>query len=227
MLPDRASGPSFTALVGVLRLYAIDFAAMTVLAILAMLAVAAGFEIPANQFDGLELDAYWIAAIVIGSPLTEELIFRGWLSGRPGHVLATAILLGGAFVATQTDLASSAAAINYRAIGLGLATLVAAVAAIVLLRRRPPLRWFARGFPVIFWLVALAFAAIHLTNYTEGALWVLAPLVIPQFVVGTLLGYARVQFGLWAAILLHALHNGTAVAVVLLFGEMMPGAAGS
>ena len=98
------------------------------------------------------------------------------------------------------------------------------VAALYTCVEERPFRWFAAAFPVVFWLVTLAFALVHLANYTDGTLLILLPLVIPQFIAGALFGYARVHYGLWAAMLLHAMHNGTAVALVLVLGEMLPGA---
>jgi hypothetical protein len=92
---------------------------------------------------------------------------------------------------------------------MGAGGLIAAVLALILLRGRPPMRWFARAFPFFFWASTLGFALIHLLNYTEGALVVTLVLVLPQFVLGALLGYVRVHFGLIAAIALHAAHNFT------------------
>ena len=34
--------------------------------------------------------------------------------------------------------------------------------------------------------------------------------------IGAILGYTRVTYGLWASILLHALHNGAFISLVLL-----------
>jgi len=222
-LPDRATGLDLEGLLGVLRLYAVDFAAMCVLAALALVALATGFEFPSNSLNEITLTSGVIALIVLGAPLMEELAFRSWLSGRPGHWLALLVVGAGLFVMTQTDVTRSDAAVNFKAIGAALVTGAAAIASIYILRGRPPFRWFAFSFPVVFWLVTLAFALVHLANYTEGTLLVLLPLVIPQFIAGALFGYARVQYGLWAAMLLHAMHNGTAVALVLLLGEMLPG----
>ena len=83
-------------------------------------------------------------------------------------------------------------------------------------RHRPAMRWFAGLFPLFYWLSTLAFACVHLFNFEEGALFVLLPLVLPQFVLGALLGYMRVTYGLGTSIALHALHNGTAMALVAL-----------
>ena len=73
--------------------------------------------------------------------------------------------------------------------------------------------------PLFYWLSTAGFACVHLLNFDEGSLYVLLPLVLPQFVTGSILGYLRVHYGLWAAMLLHALHNGTAM--VLVFAGML------
>lgn len=69
-------------------------------------------------------------------------------------------------------------------------------------------RWFYLG-------SALAFASVHLVNFGEGAAMILLPLTLPQFLLGLILGYARVQFGLWACILLHAAHNALFLGLIL------------
>ncbi len=216
--PIRATGIGMESLRGVLRLYGVDFAAMSVLGIIAMAVVAAGFELPTNTLNEMELAPGFIAFVVLGAPFMEELAFRSWLSGRPGHIVASALGAAAIFLAPAAVYADGAAATA----GLGALTallLALAGAALWRWRRRGPMPWFTSGFPVIFWLVALVFGAVHLTNYQDGALYILLPLVIPQFVAGTLFGYARVQYGLWAAILLHMMHNGTAVALVLLMAQ--------
>ena len=63
---------------------------------------------------------------------------------------------------------------------------------------------------------SLLFALAHLTNYTQGTALILLPLVVPQLIVGLILGYARVTYGLWSDILLHMLHNGLLIGLVLL-----------
>ncbi len=222
--PDRATGFGMDGLRGVLRLYAVDFAAMSVLGIIALAVVATGFEFPTNTLNEIELTPGFIAIIVLGAPLTEELVFRSWLSGRPGHIVAGLLGAVAVFLAPAAMLAGDVSTVAGIAFGLAV-LLAAAIGALWHWRAREPMRWFARGFPAIFWLVTLAFALVHLTNYQEGALYVLLPLVLPQFIAGTLFGYARVQYGLWAAMLLHAMHNGTAVLLVLMMGEMLPSAA--
>jgi membrane protease YdiL (CAAX protease family) len=45
---------------------------------------------------------------------------------------------------------------------------------------------------------------------------ILLPLVVPQLIAGLVFGYARVTFGLWSDMLLHMMHNGLLISLVLL-----------
>lgn len=210
-LPGRVTGIRLTALQPLGRLFALDLLLMAVLIGLAAGASALGLEMPEHLLDNLELTAPLLLFILVLAPLGEELIFRGWLSGRPGQV--------GAFVAL---LAAAAGVTLARTIGqpfVGLALLVAGVlvAACLLWRKRgrAPMPFFARHFRWFYFGSALAFASIHLANFTEGNALVLLPLTLPQFLLGLILGYARVHFGLWSSILLHVAHNLLFVGLLL------------
>lgn len=218
VLPPKASGICPDALIATLRLFALDMLLMGGIILLAILAIAAGFVPPGNAVADLQWDTQTILLVVLAAPLMEEVAFRSWLSGRPGHVLALAMLGGGAIAAAMLGVARTGSAASH---GVALAmggALILALAALVLLRTRPALRWFRAIFPGLYWLSTLAFALVHLANYTEGSLAILLPLVIPQFISGSIFGYARVRFGLWSAVLLHMLHNGMIVLVIVSAG---------
>ena len=84
--------------------------------------------------------------------------------------------------------------------------------------------WFTGAFPLFFWFATLAFALVHIANFEFGGSWsslaMLLPLVLPQFILGMMLGYVRVRFALWAAILLHAAHNATALSLAAIAGQI-------
>jgi hypothetical protein len=84
------------------------------------------------------------------------------------------------------------------------------------LRRHPPFPWFSRHFAWFYAASALLFASAHLANYTQGASLVLLLLVIPQLIAGLILGYARITYGLWSDILLHMLHNGLLIGLLVI-----------
>lgn len=210
-LPEKAAPVSGASLAATLRLYALDLLLVGTLLSLALVAVAAGFVPPDNALAELEFDALTLFAIVVFAPVLEEIGFRGWLSGRAGAVLPI-LLLGAGFAGVL--LAGQGNAV----VGAGV-FLLAAVLALVLaivLRKRTAWGWFQRLFPLFYWLSTVAFALVHIFNYTEGSFLALLPLVLPQFIAGSILGYARVNYGLWSAMLLHILHNGTLIGLVLL-----------
>lgn len=203
------------ALTVLARIYTLDIAAMAVLIGLASALIAAGVYIPETALAGMEFTPGIIFAVVIGAPVMEEIAFRGWLSGRPGPVLALLLLgagvLGAVLLHTSTPAGGAA---------IGLAGIIAAAIALFALRRKPTMGWFVRGFPLFFWFSTLAFALVHLWNFDEGSIAILLPLVLPQFILGMMLGYVRVRFALWAAIALHAAHNATAVTIAALAGQL-------
>lgn len=212
-LPERTAPFSRRSLIALVRIYGLDLALMGVLALIASVVVSAGLELPETALAGMEITAGLALDVILGAPLVEEVIFRGWLSGRKRHLAAIAVPILGAFgvgVLSGTGVAGNGVWV--------IAIAVFCVGLTILLfwtgRDRQPVRWFSRAFPLLFWLSTIAFACIHLANFDAGARWVLLPLVLPQFLLGVLLGYLRVHYGLWASIALHALHNGTALGLV-------------
>ena len=224
-LPQAARPLGAAPVLSVLRLLALDLMIMAVLVGIALGVEAAGFELPENVLEKLEIGLPLVMLMVVGAPLMEETIFRSWLSGRPGHVLAVlAVLLfalGAPFAAGFFGLGNGGKSAAALIGGAGvLAGIAAAIFVLWYFRGRGPWRWYARHFRWFYYGSALAFASVHLTNYTEGNAIFLLPLTIPQLILGLFLGYTRVVNGFWSAILLHALHNGIAVSLVLLFADM-------
>jgi membrane protease YdiL (CAAX protease family) len=215
VLPDRPTGPRPAAFGALLQLLVLDLLLMALLIGGMAGLTALGVRLPGHLLDELELGLPLIALIVIGAPLGEELVFRGWLSGRPGHVgaalaLLTVAMLAGAVLLLLPGLGGDLALVALLVIGI--------IAAPVLLwrkRGRPPMGWFARHFRWFYLLSTVAFAGVHLANFTEGAAALLLPLVLPQFLLGLILGYVRVTLGLWANVLMHAVHNSLFIGLVL------------
>ena len=218
-LPDMSRDHGSAAL-ATTRILLLDLAIMMVLIAALAAASAAGFELPENVNNSLEPDVWAILLVVVLAPLMEELIFRSWLAGHPPVMAAVAVCLvgfgGGALVATLIDPEGTMPALMI--IGPAIA-LIAAPASAVLLLKKPVPHLYTRMFPVFFWLSSLAFAMVHLTNYTElswSMLVIILPLVLPQLVLGTMLSYLRVHHGLIPAIALHAAHNGILFSLAML-----------
>jgi len=217
VLPDQADTGVTGGLKAVLPLLGLDLALMALLLGAIGAAFALGFEMPEHMLGGMALTPVLVAVFVIYMPIGEEILFRGWLSGRIGHVLGTVLSIP-AFVAglmwvspgppgaTEPDL------LILFSVFAGFATL--ALIAIYLSRRRDAPKWFQRHFTWFYWASALGFAAVHLTNFAAAGP-ALLPLVLPQLALALILGYLRVTRGLWTSMLLHMLHNGVFVAVML------------
>lgn len=209
-LPDKADLNVARGLKALFPLFGLDLLLMAVLLGAVGAAMALGFEMPEHMMNDMKLTAPLVAFFVIGAPVGEEILFRGWLSGRSGHVIG-AVLLAAAFGLFALGTRPDAELWSFAALGL----LGAAALFVFLLRGRPAMRWFQRHFAWFYWASVLLFAAVHLTNFAAAGPSML-PLVLPQFALAMILGYLRVRHGLWSAVLLHTLHNGVFMAAVLL-----------
>ena len=192
------------------RVYTLDIAIMITLIVIAGAVTAVGLELPKTALAEMDITIWIFLAAVVAAPVLEEILFRGWLSGKPGHVFALlSIALGTGIFAV---IGENRPLVSYPFLIGGFAL---ALTLLIMLRRKPVMTWFVRGFGLFFWLATAAFALIHLGNFETMSVWLL-PLVLPQFVLGALAGYVRVQIGLWGAMALHAMHNATLMGVVLL-----------
>ena len=172
----------------------------------------------------LDLDNIpWLQAI-LWAPLVEELVFRYGL-----RKLATLVWL---LPASLCALLVGPQALTMVLVGL-------VVLACWWSQRsasaghRKPLAWRHRRRyrSVFFWVLhlsCLAFAAIHLVNFShsETPLWVMPLLVLPQWLTGLVLAWIRVRRGFGAAVALHAVFNAGPLLVVWLVLSSLSGAAG-
>ncbi len=185
---------------------------MGVLIAIAIGVTLTGTELPTSALEDLDLDLKTVLLIVAIAPVMEEIAFRSWLSGRPGFVVPLAILCAGGVAAMLVGSAGVGMAI-------GLAALALALVAASRFNGRAPWEWYRRHFRWFYYAATLIFAAVHLFNFEEaGASF--APLVVPQLISGAIFGFARINYGLWSAIALHAAHN--AIFVATAFVEIAP-----
>ena len=222
VVPGRAPGPRWASLRALLRLFLLDVLVMGGLLLAVGLVMSSGVSVPETALAGVEIGATVIFAVVVIAPLTEEIAFRSWMSGRPGHILGllAAIPVGVIAALGYTSVAPAGFGQMMAGVAVGVAAaVVVALAIVYLLRRRGAMRWFQRLFPLFFWLGTAAFSLVHLMNFPADQLAMALPLVAPQFITGTMLGYVRVAYGLWASMLLHTLHNAFFIALVLTAGS--------
>ncbi|WP_313434985.1 type II CAAX prenyl endopeptidase Rce1 family protein [Novosphingobium sp.] len=162
-----------------------------------------------------KLPSGWLLPFtILIAPVAEEIAFRGWQTGYPR---ALWLLGGGVLFAVLTASAAAMAPLVLSGLvlsGLVLAVLVGAIGGWIALRkRRMPPGWYVAAYPAVFWIAALIFAGVHLSNYPSISVLSL-PLVLPQLWAALLLGFTRQRIGLPAAMLQHAGANAATMLLV-------------
>ncbi len=157
----------------------------------------------------------FVAAVLL-APVTEELIFRLPLVFSGSYLL----------VACITFLVSFGPSLAH-AFGVPLlyyfiaAALLLAMGAWLLVSRQLRVRlhlFWRKHFGFVFYTSTAVFSLLHLLNYQGSTLpfVMLLPLLLPKFLAGIFLGYARLRLGLGWAVALHMFSNF--VILLLLLG---------
>ena len=171
----------------------------------------------------------FILTLAVVAPVLEEIIFRFPLRFRRGSLfLALSIftlfvyLIGSAYLAPKHDLyptevmqeLESAGFIpNVSAVFLATAVFLFGLFGIFLSSVNNSMleglgKTVDRLFPYIFYATAMIFGYVHFTNFSGDMKWFWIPfLILPQFVMGLVMGYSRLRFGMLSNIMLHAVNN--------------------
>lgn len=151
-----------------------------------------------------------VTALLV-SPALEELGFRAFLCAAPRFVF-TGLMFFAAYVYIfiENNLAplvapTSPAAFFSRLLhGFWVVLLAGAISLLLYQYRRDQvLAFFRRRARWVFWTSCVVFGAGHNLLYTNSLVWWGFALVMPQFLVGMVLAYIRVTFGLRWSVALH------------------------
>ena len=168
-----------------------------------------------NQILGQADPLRFLLMGIVIAPLIEELMFRSWLGGKRAAILGLPILAAALAVLTTAEL--DLPPILTFGLAMGLGVLILAVAR-QYASRTDGQRTTARHrlFPYAFYGSAILFALLHLSNY-EGGLSspIMLLAVLPQGIMGLLLGYVRMRFGILPVILFHAAYNAFLIGLFL------------
>ena len=208
----------------VIKLFFIVFAVEMLLFI--PISAALGVEdIPHSMESIMENMSTWqvVGLAVVLAPLMEELLFRFHLRYKVLSImflalvsLAYAGLIGSYFF---PDAFSDLGGISEALVGdpfllsVGLIAILLSFGVFYLIFRQVEVKNIASYFPFLFYLTALVFALVHISNFQLPAeRWFIAPLlVVPQFILACYLGYIRVRNNIQYSIFIHAFNNAIPV----------------
>ena len=149
-----------------------------------------------------------VMTLLVGAlalPIVEEIVFRGWLSGRRRMLVAVAVLVG--FIASLAMARLTVGPAPFKTMAVLLLAWLVVGSVLIWKSKGDAPGWFVRGFPVLYFASALLFGLAHISNYDMSRPWVLLPFLLPQTIAGLIFGFARVRYGMWANIALHGLSN--------------------
>ena len=149
----------------------------------------------------------WLAILLV--PAVEELLFRLWLKVDQRTLFSSAILIL-LTIALFVQLVS-----YWITVGLLVIGIVALVIAVLDATKRIE-KIVARYFNILFYSSVLLFGIVHIFNYLPltWQTWLLAPILVsPQLILGSMLGFIRVRYGILYAILFHMMVNALLFAV--------------
>lgn len=208
---------------GLALLFVVGLGGALVLLAVSRLAVRTGYDdAPIVELLDRPLIEQW-ALVVLWAPVIEELVFRLPLTARLRlGLLAIAGALGLLFFAGGDGpvivIAAVFALIVLLSGALWIQSLIVGVGRPDTLGETGPgtwcdsvARWWEAHPHWPVWFSIAAFGVVHLANYDVSwtvATIVVAPLVVsPQIWLGLMFTIARVRYGWWAGLVLHAFHN--------------------
>ena len=177
-----------------------------------------GIENMDHKIEDLTDDPLKLAGLaVVMAPLLEEVVFRLPMKFSYSRMM---LALGIALSILPALIASEAT------VGIIAGMILFSVFAYHFINQQKSDRlnqqfgsWWERYFPIPFWGLTTAFALVHLSNFGDFPMHLAPLLVLPQFVLGAILGYIRTGLGFVYAVLFHALHNGILVGLAILAGS--------
>jgi hypothetical protein len=205
---------------------------ISVMIVMGIFSTAIGIDKLDHSIDDLMSNSsmwYFMFLLVLVAPVLEEIFFRFPLKYRRGtiFILTCIITLLTYYISASylpdmnelipsenlTELEASGTQLNLPALMLACCTFLLGSLCIFILSLskewlHDSSEFISRLFPYVFFLTAVFFGFVHFTNFSGEINWFWIPvLVLPQLVMGLLLGYIRLRYGMWSNILLHAVNN--------------------
>ena len=177
-------------------------------------------ELSEDQLLGSGLLMFFLTVAIV-YPIVEEVIFRYFLKGKPIiiYVLCGLACGAGLYMITKSFPYPS---LFFKRVVLLLSAfgplLIFVYFYIKSLKRGTLEKRIQRYFPLMFYGSTLAFAVLHVANYSwSGNYLLVVPFIVPQLLSGLVYGYARMRYGLWASIFMHGASNS----ITFLFDKIL------
>ncbi len=187
-------------------LFALDLALAEGALLLEGLIADAGHEFPDELQEEYSFSDDFLMLVLIG-PAIEEMLFRGWLSGRIAALRFAAMAWAAMILLVVDGYTGNGEVGALSMIGLVLLIIgfVQWVATHKIDTQVPD--WFVRHFAPLVWLSTLAFGLVHLSNFEGMASPIDLMIVSSQTIGGLILAYTRTRLGLSAAVAQHSAFN--------------------
>jgi len=222
---DISSGlPTSEAIMSTLKLFFIVFA-LEIFFLFPLMALIGGENLP-HALESLQdtiPPMVMLLIVVIVAPFAEELMFRFPLK----NIYLFELLMNIFFGTVLYMVLGSFLAIEYT-IGIIVCAILIRLAYFMQhvqdrFKRHSYRTRFKNYFPYFFYGVAMFFAWVHLFNWdiSVDKWWMTPVLVSPQLILGLLLGYVRMKYGIWYSILVHALNNAIPMMALILFKDFI------
>lgn len=160
------------------------------------------------------------AFVAILAPLLEETIFRLFLRFHTFNLILSLIFAASFFIPRTSGWVFwlSLGVFMFVCLGLVMLYLNAKEA------EQDLKNFWEQNFSFLYYFSVFSFGLVHILNYSLP-LWkalLFAPLlVLPQILLGFILGYLRMRYHFGFAIALHAIHNGILIIPTLLFKDLI------
>ena len=208
-------------IISLLKLFALKFVIIFLAFIFARILLS--FFIGADQMPSNQslkkirnIDLSRILMVAIFGPFFEELLFRSWLRKRWSILsIPLLLILIYAFIIVQgLDILTDKTMFYIIMITF---IIYAFVIYNVLSRKKLAHALIEKSFPIIFWITALLFGLVHLSNFNSlnGIGPVAVLLVLPQIISGIFYGFICMRFSFSASFLMHSVWNGSIVLLAI------------
>lgn len=152
--------------------------------------------------DKISRTAFFFAAVLL-APLLEELVFRAQLRRFSGSILFFSFICG----ALLSSLLKTSWAFLISPFIFFILFMIYRFTLAGSVSRK--YQFWADLFPWHFHFTAVCFALVHLSNFEKGISLLPFGLLytLPQLIIGLVLGYTRMNYGLRYSMALHSLYN--------------------